>query len=197
MPARADFQPHEGGCRQGIDILFYLGLSGLTRLVKIFLLISVIFVHETVLLGFGKPPTAYPSYEQLIFTAKLGGCGATFAIAATGISKTSFGVTMLRLTSGKTRKFIWAILISINFFLGLSGLFIWIECIPLEKTWDPSVPGACWNPVINPVYARFSATWSGTMDIALAMLPWKVIWNLKMDRKDKFGVAIAMSLGVL
>lgn len=35
------------------------------------------------------------------------------------------------------------------------------------------------------------------MDFFLALLPWKVIWKLQMKRKEKVGVALAMSMGVL
>jgi len=35
------------------------------------------------------------------------------------------------------------------------------------------------------------------MDITLAMIPWKLIWGLQMRKKEKIGVAIAMSMGVL
>lgn len=31
----------------------------------------------------------------------------------------------------------------------------------------------------------------------LALIPWMVLWNLNMKRKEKAGVAVAMSLGVL
>jgi hypothetical protein len=31
------------------------------------------------------------------------------------------------------------------------------------------------------------------MDIALAMLPWKLVWKLQMKPAEKIGVAIAMS----
>ncbi len=34
------------------------------------------------------------------------------------------------------------------------------------------------------------------MDFVLAFLPWKIVWNLQMKNKEKFGVAAAMSLGV-
>lgn len=34
------------------------------------------------------------------------------------------------------------------------------------------------------------------MDIVLAFVPWKVIWTLTMNRKEKFGVMVAMSMGV-
>lgn len=35
------------------------------------------------------------------------------------------------------------------------------------------------------------------MDIVLAVLPWKIIWTLTMNRKEKMGVLVAMSMGVL
>lgn len=35
------------------------------------------------------------------------------------------------------------------------------------------------------------------MDIVLAFVPWKVIWSLTMNKKEKFGVLVAMSMGVL
>ncbi len=39
--------------------------------------------------------------------------------------------------------------------------------------------------------------YSGIMDFVLALLPWKVIWKLQMKRKEKVGIALAMSMGVL
>ena len=35
------------------------------------------------------------------------------------------------------------------------------------------------------------------MDMLLALLPWTVIWGLQMKLKEKIGVAVAMSCGVL
>ncbi len=35
------------------------------------------------------------------------------------------------------------------------------------------------------------------MDLALAMLPWKIVWNLQMKTREKLGVAFAMSMGIL
>jgi len=34
------------------------------------------------------------------------------------------------------------------------------------------------------------------MDFVLAFLPWRIVWSLQMKKKEKFGVAVAMSLGV-
>lgn len=35
------------------------------------------------------------------------------------------------------------------------------------------------------------------MDISLALLPWKILWNLQMRTSEKIGVMLAMSLGLL
>jgi hypothetical protein len=39
--------------------------------------------------------------------------------------------------------------------------------------------------------------YSGVCDLLFAILPWPIIWNLQMKRKEKFAVAVAMSMGVL
>jgi hypothetical protein len=39
----------------------------------------------------------------------------------------------------------------------------------------------------------YSALW----DFLLATLPWFIVWKLQMNKREKFGVALAMSLGVL
>jgi hypothetical protein len=39
--------------------------------------------------------------------------------------------------------------------------------------------------------------YSGIADLALALLPWKIIWCLPVRRRDKIGLVAVMSLGVL
>lgn len=43
----------------------------------------------------------------------------------------------------------------------------------------------------------FGAAYSGVIDIVLAFLSWSIVWRLQMKRKEKIGVAVAMSMGVL
>ena len=38
---------------------------------------------------------------------------------------------------------------------------------------------------------------SGTFDIALALLPWQIIWQTSLRKREKLGALIAMSMGVL
>ena len=35
------------------------------------------------------------------------------------------------------------------------------------------------------------------MDFALSLLPWKLLWGLQMQGKERVGVIIAMSMGIL
>jgi hypothetical protein len=46
-------------------------------------------------------------------------------------------------------------------------------------------------------YNIFSGAYSGAMDFALALLPWKLLIGLQMRKAEKFGAAIAMSMGIL
>lgn len=68
----------------------------------------------------------------------------TFAILATAWSKTSFAITLLRISTGWIRALVWCIIASMNMLLGLSALFNWIQCTPFEKSWNPTVEGTCY-----------------------------------------------------
>ncbi|KAI6088559.1 hypothetical protein F4821DRAFT_268795 [Hypoxylon rubiginosum] len=115
-----------------------------------------------------------------------------FAIAW---SKTSFAVTLLHIVKGKLRAVIWAIIVSTNVLLMMAAFSFIFQCRPIEKLWDPMVPGTCW-PDMNSVVSMLASAYSGFMDFVLALLPWTFIWKLNLRRKEKVGVAVAMSMGI-
>ncbi len=41
--------------------------------------------------------------------------------------------------------------------------------------------------------------WSGSADIMLALLPWTILFNMRqsLNTKERFGVAVAMSMGIV
>jgi len=43
----------------------------------------------------------------------------------------------------------------------------------------------------------FTQVYSGIVDLTLALIPWKLLWGLPIRKKEKFGAAVAMSMGVL
>ncbi|PKS13135.1 hypothetical protein jhhlp_000477 [Lomentospora prolificans] len=148
-------------------------------------------------IGYGKYWYDWPTdVEVTIVMVKLINAAGSLSLTAAIWSKTSFALTLLRLTEGKIKWLIWFIIISMNIAMGLSALFVWLQCTPLPRVWDFRVPGTCWDPNVLPNYNIFSASYSAAMDITLALLPWRLIWGLQMKMKEKIGVAIAMSCGV-
>lgn len=159
------------------------------------LVLDGIMVSIQVTLGFGRhvfdvDPSHFPLiqiYGNVAFSA---------AVLATVWSKTSFGITLLRITEGKMKPVIWFILVSMNTAMHLHALFPWIQCSPISKGWFRDIPGTCWSPEVSVIYGVFASTYSGSVDIVLALLPWSIVWNLQMRKKEKVGVAVAMSMGV-
>jgi len=105
-------------------------------------------------------------------------------------SKTSFALTMLRLMQNwKMKTFIWFIIVSMNLAMYLTIIFTWLRCTP------PAKMTQCIAPVPYTNYSIAAGAYSAAMDFVLAILPWPLIWGLQMKKKEKLGVAIAMSLG--
>ncbi|KAI1378734.1 hypothetical protein F4677DRAFT_453404 [Hypoxylon crocopeplum] len=110
-------------------------------------------------------------------------------------SKTSFAVTLLRITRGKTKAFVWMIIITMNIFMTVGALSLFLQCSPVAKSWDDNIPGTCWH-TFNAVAGMFSSAYSALIDFVLALLPWPLIWHLHMKTKERIGVAVAMSMGI-
>lgn len=118
--------------------------SNATRF-QVFLLISVVLSHINAELGFGKHIFAVPLQNMPNISFNVTLCG-TFSIYAAILSKTSFALTLLRISNGWMKILIWFIIVSINVSMGLSALFGWIQCSPVAKVWDITLPGTCWPP---------------------------------------------------
>ncbi len=180
---------------------------------------SVSLVSATISLGFGKHIVdVEPAHLAAIgLTSNVTG---TFSILAAVLSKTSFAVTLLRITEGYIKMCVWLVIGTMNLAMGLSAVFTWVKCNPPAKTWDPLTPGTCWDADAMTSYAIFASGgcpsgWafvyaeltrlltniylaiSAVMDLTLSFLPWKIIWGLQMHKKEKLGIALAMSMGIL
>ncbi|CAH0056297.1 unnamed protein product [Clonostachys solani] len=161
------------------------------------LAIAVSINSYIVTLGFGRH-MATISTENLktinLYTILV----ATFGIIATTTSKTSFALTLYRIATNNWMKyFLIFVIVSINISMNLVWIFGFAKCSPPEKVWDGSVPGTCWNKQNLTKYQLFAAYYSAILDFVLAFLPWKILMGLTMRRREKLGVALAMSLGAI
>ncbi|KAF4467402.1 hypothetical protein FALBO_5727 [Fusarium albosuccineum] len=112
-----------------------------------------------------------------------------------GVGKCAVGISLLRIVRNKIHKgFIWAFLAGTVFITLFASITVVVPCIPVEKTWNPTVPGKCWLD-----FSKVGLTvgsWFVVADFSFAILPWFVIWDLNMKRKEKITVACGLSLGV-
>ncbi|KAJ5875716.1 uncharacterized protein N7473_013063 [Penicillium subrubescens] len=123
---------------------------------------------------------------------------ATFGIIATTTSKTSFAITLYRIATNAWMKyFLIFIIVSINISMNLVWIFGFAKCTPLKRVWDKAVPGTCWDPSKLVKFQLFAAYYSAILDFVLAFLPWQIIMGMSMLRRERLGVAVAMSLGAI
>lgn len=121
----------------------------------------------------------------------------TFSVLGAALSKTSFAITLLRLTKGVMRNIIWFAIVSMNVVLVFNVILQFIWCRPASAAWHSGRGGTCWSRDFVVYYSAAAAAYSALMDILLAMIPWTVIMRLRMHMKEKIGVAVCMSLGIV
>jgi hypothetical protein len=87
----------------------------------------------------------------------------SFSILAALWSKTSFAVTVLRISSGWVKALVWFIIITVNASLGVAIAITWAQCTPIEKVWHPGLAGECWPKGIQIRYNIFTASKSNNI----------------------------------
>jgi hypothetical protein len=99
-------------------------------------------MSTAVMAGYGTHLSRIPkkNLSTIIFRSEF---VATFCILGNALSKTSFAITLIRFTSGWMKSVVWFIIITINVSLWLAAAFQWIQCMPVQRVWDRTVPGTC------------------------------------------------------
>ncbi|KXH67760.1 hypothetical protein CSAL01_07836 [Colletotrichum salicis] len=161
------------------------------------LVISISINSYIVSLGFGRHIDTISSDDLKLINLNTI-LVATFGIIATTTSKSSFALTLYRIVTNQWLKhFLIFIIVSINISMNLVWIFGFAKCTPLQRVWDSSVPGSCWDKKKLVKFQLFSAYYSAILDFVLAFLPWPILMGATMRRRERLGVAIAMSLGAI
>ena len=66
-------------------------------------------------------------------------------------------------------------------------------CTPISKYWKSDEPGHCLD-LVKADYAYGSM--NVVSDVLLFLLPLPMVWQLKLTRKDKWGVALVFMGGI-
>lgn len=96
-------------------------------------------------LGMGRHYSTV-SHDNKIAINKITIIVAAFGIMSSVLSKTSFAVTLYRLFNNKwMRFFLLFVVITVNLFLNSVWVTGFLKCQPVQKVWDSSAPGTCWD----------------------------------------------------
>ncbi|TWU77291.1 hypothetical protein ED733_004178 [Metarhizium rileyi] len=111
--------------------------------------------------------------------------------------KTSFALSLIRVAAQQWVIIVlWFTIVSTNILHILVSIFVFTRCEDPRHLWNPTVPSKCWSTTAFDSMTLFVGSYSAAADFILALLPWAILWKLQMKKREKFGVAMAMSLGV-
>ncbi|OBR15185.1 Integral membrane family protein [Colletotrichum higginsianum IMI 349063] len=161
------------------------------------LFVESIITQMGINLGFGRHYYDINPQTNLLTIAMYTSVGASVSCFASTGSKVGFGVTLLRLTTGWYRAFVWFAVVTLTVVMLPSATLTWLKCTPVQKNFNRQMEGSCWDESVTLNYGIFNAAWCAAMDFALALVPWKLIWGMRLRKHEKLGVCFAMSLGWL
>ncbi|KAF1935102.1 hypothetical protein EJ02DRAFT_362234 [Clathrospora elynae] len=121
-------------------------------------------------------------------------CGTLIGQALT---KTAFAVTLLKLTNNWLRWVLWFCIVSMNLFMVSKVILQWGKVCDKRSydVWyrlDLCIP---WG--VRDSIKEGGNVYNIIMDFVLAAFPWILTWNLDMRKAEKFGLCVAMSLGMI
>jgi hypothetical protein len=125
---------------------------------KLAILVASAMLTEAVKAGLGHHWDEMPDYTTVPYLNKMSYGAGFCTTVATAWSKTSFGITLLRLSNGWVRWLVWFIIISVNLVLGFAAAMMWIQCWPIAKLWTWGMPGTCWPLYIVQNYTMFASS---------------------------------------
>jgi hypothetical protein len=123
---------------------------------KAALVVSVALQSVAVTYGLGRlyAELDSPAISAVSLYSVAAGFGS---ILATCWSKTSFAMSLLRISNGWVKWFVWFIIISVNLVLGSNGALQWAQCWPIPKRWHYEMEGTCFPPKVMQDYNAFVA----------------------------------------
>ncbi|KUJ10332.1 uncharacterized protein LY89DRAFT_723577 [Mollisia scopiformis] len=166
-------------------------------LATIFLTISVEFglgSHLTDLLALDSELIVRNQFHQWIFT--------TFAIVSIALGKLAIIALILQIegtstTAHKRKWVLWAFVAS-NVIVNIIIIpIVWTQCSPTAKMWDNSLEGDCNGRERNKLYGFFQGSFGAFLDVALAIYPVIIFWNLKLRLHIKIGLMVLFGFGIM
>ena len=96
--------------------------------------------------------------------------------------------------TAKIRRWLWVATAWCSLSCLMWLIYFPLKCIPIQKLWDPSVPGTCSDVGLGNIVG--SGLWV-IGDLLIAIIPTVLCYNLKIPLAKKIGAIVLLSLGWL
>ncbi|KAI8965446.1 hypothetical protein F5Y11DRAFT_344606 [Daldinia sp. FL1419] len=172
--------------------------DGLIILTLLCLVGNAGFLTVAVSWGLGKHNDALTSDIERVHSIKWMYICEFFAIFGPLFGRISFALLLSSIIppSRPTRIFLWA-LIGIHTVTDVATIIICLaQCQPFSGYWDKSIVSYCWPVTIQQSMAYIQGSLGSAVDLALAILPCSLFWNLNMHWKQKAYLSTVMGFGV-
>ncbi|KAJ5113681.1 hypothetical protein N7456_002215 [Penicillium angulare] len=187
-------------CKLGLSRRGFGFDDGLIVVSWIILLCYTALITKAVQMGVvGRHVAAIEDPEKVPPALKLVYISYVIIILGCVWSKTSFAFTLMRIVTRTWMKaLLWFIIVTMNAIMWLTAICYLAQCNPAAALWNVKLMATakCWPTNVFETIALTAGAYSGCMDFVLALLPWMVLWGLEMKKREKIGIALAMSMGV-
>ncbi|CAI6333557.1 unnamed protein product [Periconia digitata] len=140
------------------------------------------------------PPPGYKWDDRMHILINITSCGTLIGQAW---SKSAFAVTLLKLTTRWQQYFLWFCIITMNLYMASKCVVQWGKVCG-EKSYNNWYRlDFCLDPKFRDDFKEGGNIYNIIMDFIFAAFPWFLTWNLPMRRREKIGLCLAMSLGVV
>ncbi|OTB19469.1 hypothetical protein K445DRAFT_38483, partial [Daldinia sp. EC12] len=126
--------------------------------------------------------------------------GTCFWAASSAFMKSAILLEWIHIFSSANRRslFHWTCMVLLIFtplFYGSLIIALNLSCIPYQRIWDKTVPGTC-HVSLQVINTAATAT-NVVLDIAILVLPQRMIWKLKMSNAKKVGLSAVFAVGIV
>ncbi|KAF2118234.1 hypothetical protein BDV96DRAFT_629809 [Lophiotrema nucula] len=146
--------------------------------------------------GFGQHIGDIPNSEDQAHAAMYVLIAPLFSLASAFFTKTSIIIAFMRIM-GRTVTWVHKLIAYVPIVLLLltsmlsCGVMIFF-CWPVQKAWRPTLDGTCMDPKVLDIVGRSVSAYNAAMDVFCALVPYLLIRNLNIPRKDKRNLIILM-----
>ncbi|KAI5814914.1 hypothetical protein BZA77DRAFT_388716 [Pyronema omphalodes] len=120
-----------------------------------------------------------------------------FAVPCMMMVKVSIGMFLLRLASTKMyRNICLGFIVIMTAYSTASTFSIIFQCLPIEFTWDTTVPGGkCLAPAVRVNLGKSYSIICAASDFFIVILPIAMLWNVQIKRRQRFMICGVLGVG--